>query len=106
MPLKEKLRALRSREKESLQQVADAINVSKAHVWELEMGRSSNPSLEILKALAAHFNVSLAYLVEDEPLDAEKAGSFFRRNEDKLGRMTDDEIAIIEDLVTRFSEKK
>jgi transcriptional regulator with XRE-family HTH domain len=97
---------LRSKSGESLQQLADTINVSKAHVWELETGRSRNPSLEILKALAAHYGVSLAYLVEDEPQDAEKAGSFFRRNEDKLGRMTDDELAIIEGLLKKFSEKR
>ena len=106
MPLTDKMRALRSKSGESLQQVADAIKVSKAHVWELETGRSRNPSIDILKALANHFGVSLSYLVEDEPQDVEKAGSFFRRNEDKLGRMTDEELAIIEDLMKRFSEKK
>ena len=102
----DKLRALRSKSGESLQQVADSIKVSKAHVWELETGRSSNPSLEILKALAAHFKVTLAYLVEDELLGDAKAQSFFRRNESNLQRMTDEELAIIEDLVKRFSEIK
>jgi transcriptional regulator with XRE-family HTH domain len=104
--LKDKLRSLRSGSKESLQHVADAIGVSKAHVWELEMGRSSNPSMEILKALAGHFKVTMAYLVEDEPLGEAKAQSFFRRNEGKLQQMTDDELAIIEGLVEKFTEKK
>lgn len=106
MPLRDKLRALRSGTGESLQQVADAVKVSKAHVWELETGRSSNPSLEILKALAGHFKVTLAYLVEDELLGDAKAESFFRRNEGNLQRMTEGELAIIEELVKKFSEKK
>lgn len=106
MPLKDKLRALRSKTGESLQQVADAVKVSKAHVWELETGRSQNPSLEILRALAGHFKVTLAYLVEEEPLGEAKAESFFRRNEGHLQRMTDDELAIIEGLVKKFSETR
>lgn len=106
LALKDKLRALRSKSGESLQQLADAIRVSKAHVWELEAGRSQNPSLEILKALASHFQVSLLYLVEDEVMEDAKAQSFFRRNEGNLQRMTDDELAIIEDLVKKFAERK
>jgi transcriptional regulator with XRE-family HTH domain len=106
LSLTDKLRALRSKSGESLQQVADAISVSKAHVWELETGRSRNPSLEILRSLSSHFKVTLAYLVEDELLGDAKAESFFRRNEGNLQRMTDDELKIIEDLVKRFSETK
>ena len=106
MALTDKLRALRSKSGESLQQVADAINVSKAHVWELETGRSRNPSLEILKSLASHFKVTLAYLVDDELLGDAKAESFFRRNEGHLQKMTDEELEILEGLVKRFSETK
>ncbi len=106
MPLTDKLRTLRSKSGESLQQVGDAIKVSKAHIWELETGRSRNPSLDILKALAAHFGVSLSYLAEDVPDDTEKAGSFFRRNEAHIGKMTDDELAIIEGLMRKFTDDK
>ena len=44
MQISERLFSLRQKSGQSLQQVADAIGVSKAHVWELEKGRSTNPS--------------------------------------------------------------
>ena len=45
-----------------MQAVADAVGVSKAHVWELEKGRSANPSFELVRKLAGHFGVSLDVL--------------------------------------------
>ena len=51
MPLSTKLKELRARSRESLQQVADAVGVSKAHIWELERGTSKNPGLDLLKKL-------------------------------------------------------
>ena len=106
MPLKEKLQSLRSKSKESLQQVADTIGVSKAHIWELETGRSLNPSLAILKSLAEHFKVTLAYLVDDEPIEQARAQHFYRKNEGTLEKLSDDDLAFIEDMMKRFSEKK
>lgn len=82
------------------------MGVSKAHIWELETGRSQNPSLEILKALAAHFKVTLAYLADEQPLGEAKAQQFFRRNEGTLQQMSDDDMAFLEDLMKRFNEKK
>jgi transcriptional regulator with XRE-family HTH domain len=72
MQIGERLFGLRQKSGETLQQVADAAGVSKAHVWELEKGRSKNPSFELVRKLAAHFGVSVDVLVgdEDEP-DAE-----------------------------------
>ncbi|HZL00866.1 MAG TPA: helix-turn-helix transcriptional regulator [Caulobacteraceae bacterium] len=106
MPLRDKILALRSRSRESLQQVADAVGISKAHIWELETGRSENPSLEILKALATHFRVTLAYLVDDAPLGEARAQHFFRRNEGALQDMSDEDMVFLEDLMKRFSERK
>jgi transcriptional regulator with XRE-family HTH domain len=106
MVLKDKLRRLRSASKESLQQVADAISVSKAHVWELETGRSGNPSLEILQRIAQHFNVTIAYLVEDVPEGEAKATNFFRKNERAIQAMTEADLAYIESLMTRLTDKK
>ena len=39
MPLGEKIKILRTRKKLSLQEVADAVGASKAHIWELETGK-------------------------------------------------------------------
>lgn len=50
----------------SLQEVADAAGVSKAHIWELEKGRTENPSMKLLEGLADHFGVSVAFLVGED----------------------------------------
>lgn len=67
MSLATKLKDLRVRHRQSLQQVADAIEVSKTHIWDLETGRSSNPSMELLTKLANHFRVRVADLVGENP---------------------------------------
>ena len=51
--------------------MADAVGASKAHIWELETGKSRNPSLELLKALAEHFEITVAKLIGETPGDAE-----------------------------------
>lgn len=66
MEIGERLHALRAKTGESLQAVADAIGVSKAHVWELEKGRSRNPSFDLVRKLAAHFGVPIDVLVGDD----------------------------------------
>jgi transcriptional regulator with XRE-family HTH domain len=57
---------LRIGRKESLQDVASAVEVSKAHVWELEKGRASNPSMALVTRLADHFGVSIGRLVGED----------------------------------------
>ena len=56
------LKSLREKSGESLQQVADKVGVSKAHVWELEKERSANPSFELVRKLAEHFGVAVEVL--------------------------------------------
>lgn len=65
-----KLQKLRTAKRQSLQDVADAIGASKAHVWELEKGTAKNPSIELVRKLADHFGVSIASLVGEAPDDA------------------------------------
>ena len=67
MSIGAKLKQLRLRRGESLQAVADAVGASKAHIWEIETGKSKNPSLELLKRLATHFGVSVSYLSGETP---------------------------------------
>lgn len=62
MSLAATLRELRAEKKVSLQAVADAIGVSRPHIWELEKGKTKNPSLGLLKSLASYYGVSLDYL--------------------------------------------
>lgn len=67
MALGARLKELRMRNGQSLQQVADAVGASKAHIWELETGKSRNPSMELLTKLANHFSVTVAFLVGEDP---------------------------------------
>ena len=43
------------------------MKASKAHVWELETGKSRNPSVELLTKLAEHFAVPVAQLIGEDP---------------------------------------
>jgi transcriptional regulator with XRE-family HTH domain len=65
MGLGARLKELRVRKGESLQDVADAVKASKPHIWELEAEKSTNPSLELLTSLADHFQVPVSYLLEE-----------------------------------------
>lgn len=67
MAFGEKLKELRIRNNKSLQEVADAVGASKAHIWDLEKGNSSNPSLDLLTAIASFFKISVAELVGEDP---------------------------------------
>jgi transcriptional regulator with XRE-family HTH domain len=51
---------------ESLQGLADAIGMSKAHVWDLETGKSTNPSADVVKKLSDHYKVSAAWWFDEE----------------------------------------
>jgi len=62
-----KIKELRTRQNVSLQQLADAVKASKAHIWDIERGESQNPSLELLKRIADFFQVSISDLVEENP---------------------------------------
>lgn len=63
MSLSNKLAELRQKSGQSLQNVADAVSASRAHIWEVETGRTKNPSLDLVKRLADHFRVSVAWLI-------------------------------------------
>lgn len=62
-----KLHELRIGKAMSLQDVANAVGISKAHVWNLEKGLSENPSMDLLVKLADLFRVRVADLVGENP---------------------------------------
>lgn len=73
-----KITKLRLDRGQSLQQVADAIDVSKAHIYQLEKGRTQNPSMTSIQKLADHFAVSVTFLV-GEDVDAADADPELQR---------------------------
>jgi len=67
MSFASKLKQLRIKSGRSLQEVADAVQTSKTHIWDMEQGNSANPSRELLVKLADHFRVSVSELVGENP---------------------------------------
>lgn len=67
MSFARKLHELRIAQRLSLQDVATAVGISKAHVWNLEKGLTGNPSMELVVKLAELFRVRVADLVGDNP---------------------------------------
>jgi transcriptional regulator with XRE-family HTH domain len=109
------LRKLRLRKGQSLQQVADAVGASKAHIWEMETGKSRNPSIDLLTRLADHYEVSLASLVGEDPEALERImeGDPEASRDDQLMRMfrqlrsleTDDR-EMIHHMIQRMIERR
>ena len=56
------MKALRRTRDLSLQEVADAAEISKAHVWDLERGKAINPTIETLCKLGVALKTDAALL--------------------------------------------
>jgi transcriptional regulator with XRE-family HTH domain len=81
MSLGSKLYDLRAKKAESLQQAADNIGITKTHIWELEKGKSANPSAELLKKISDYYKVTIDYLIDpnqSEPGVNDEAMVFYR----------------------------
>lgn len=80
--LGDKLRKLRKEKKFTLQELADAAEMSKSYLWELENRDSRSPSAEKLSALASKLGVTTEYFFEDDinvPEETHKDEAFFRQ---------------------------
>jgi len=58
-----RLRIYRTKKGLSLQKLADAVGASKAHIYDLETGGSTNPSLGLLTELSRALDVPIKVLV-------------------------------------------
>jgi transcriptional regulator with XRE-family HTH domain len=100
-----RLNQLRLRKGESLQDVAAAVGVSKAHIWELEKGRSENPSMGLVTRLAEHFGVSVAFLIGEDPTasdaDVELARMFRQAQE-----LDEGDRRLLDQLLQGFLERR
>lgn len=75
----QRLRKFRMAKKLSLQELADAVGASKAHVWDLETGKTKNPSLTLLTAFSRALDIPIRELVgETETTDDSQLAPLFR----------------------------
>lgn len=99
MSLAERLRLLRADKKASLQAVADAVGISKPHVWELEKGKTQNPSLELLKNFADYYGVTLDHLAGNEAGNSrsQKLNAMFRKIDQE--NTSEEDLKVIEQAI-------
>jgi len=100
MSIGARIKELRMRKGESLQQLADAVRASKPHIWELEAKRSANPSLDLLKKLAEHFNVPISYLLDEK---ADVDALIFGR---EFAGLTEEDKKLLWQMAERISGQK
>ena len=103
-----RLHDLRMRKGMSLQDVADAVGMSKAHVWNLEKGLSDNPSIELVTKLADLFRVRIADLVGENPdaPDEDPAVVAMFRDLKSLGERDRETIQVLMDQLKRRPDGK
>jgi len=105
MGLGARITRLRVQKRESLQDVADAVGVSKAHVWELEKGRTDNPSMGLVTRLADHFGVTVSYLIGEDPgaHDADpKIARMFRH----ASALAPEDLDVLEDMMKSLLRRR
>jgi transcriptional regulator with XRE-family HTH domain len=105
MSLAVKLKQLRIARGKSLQELADEVGASKAHIWDLETGRSKNPSIELLTKLANALKASIADLVGENPTgEAEdpEVVAMYRELKD----LTPEDRAAIQGIIDHFKNRK
>ncbi|MER8577649.1 helix-turn-helix domain-containing protein [Mesorhizobium sp. M1423] len=105
MALAERIAELRRSRDESLQDVADKVGVTKTHIWELERGRTKNPSLSVIQGLADHFGVSIASLV-DEDIDADDADQQLAKMFRLAADLEPEERRTVDDMIQSFLRRK
>src|SRR6185312_401061 len=101
-----RLRASRMRKGHSLQKLADLVGASKAHIYELETGKSKNPSLALLTSLSQALDVPIKDLVGEstDAADNEQAklAPLFR----DLRELPDEALDLIQALTKKLREQQ
>lgn len=105
MSFASKLHHLRIAQKKSLQQVADAVGISKAHVFNLEKGITANPSMELVKSLADLFEVRVADLVGENPEADDQPAEMVAMFRD-LKKLDEDDRVLIKMMMDQMKKRK
>jgi len=86
----------------SLQELADQIGASKAHVWDLEQGKTKNPSLALLTELSRALKVPIKELVgeseETSSTDRPELAPLFR----ELRGLTPEQLEIVRTMAEKL----
>ena len=105
MSLGRRLAELRDKKHQSLQEVAEAVGVSKAHIWELEKGRATNPSMALVTRLANHFGVSIRSLV-DEDVDGATEDEQLARMFRQARELDPNDRQVLDDMLQAFLKRR
>jgi transcriptional regulator with XRE-family HTH domain len=105
MSLAAKIKNLRIRKGLSLQDLADRVESSKAHIWDLESGRSKNPSVDLLAKLAKALEVSIADLVGENPTGKDEDPHIVAMYRE-LKDLTPEDRKVIQTVIDGFKRKK
>ena len=100
-----KLTQLRLKTGASLQDIAEAVGASKAHIWQLEKGKAANPSMTVIQRLADHFGVSVSYLVGEDH-DAPDADVELQRMFRQAQTLDDRERAILDGMLKQLLQTR
>lgn len=97
-----RLRKFRMAKNFSLQQLADKVGASKAHIWDMEQGKTSNPSLALLTELSRALDVPIKDLVgeADASPDEEHLAPLFR----DLRGLTPEQLEVVRGLTKNLRE--
>ena len=103
MSLGARITELRLAANQTLQELADSVGISKAHIWELEKGRTDNPSLALVTRLAHHFQVPLSQLAGEPTAEADPAiGRLFRH----ASNLHPEDVALLEDMMQSLLKRR
>lgn len=105
MSLGSRMMDLRLNAKQSLQDVASAVGVSKAHIWELEKGKTDNPAMGLVQRLADHFGVSVTFMV-DEDIEALDADTDLQRMFRQAKKLNERERRILDEMMSSLLRNK
>ena len=81
------------------------MGVSKAHIWQLEKGRTDNPAMELVSKLADHFDVSVSYLA-NEDVDAPDADPQLQRMFRQAQKLDQRDRDVLDAMLKSFLERK
>ncbi|MCU0973923.1 MAG: helix-turn-helix domain-containing protein [Burkholderiales bacterium] len=104
MAIAARLRKLRAKKGLSLQQLADKVESTKSYIWELESGKRTNPTVDLLARLANELGTTVAWLVGEDAksADEDQALGLMFRNLEEL-QVTDREI--VKDLIVSLKKR-